>query len=91
VGELRRIMVSVPLGLLQEIDGIVAREKGNRSEFIREAVRLYLMERKQRDFYERMRTGYLEMSRINLALAEEGAAMEDEVTSLYEVRLAECE
>jgi CopG family transcriptional regulator/antitoxin EndoAI len=91
VGELRRIMVSVPLGLLQEIDGIVAKENRNRSEFIREAVRLYLTERKQRDFYERMRVGYLEMSRINLALAEESAALEDEVARLYDVRLAECE
>ncbi len=88
MGELRRIMLSVPINLLQEVDGMAAREKCNRSEFIREAVRQYLLDRKQADFQERMRQGYLEMAHLNLALAEEGAALENEATANYEARLA---
>ncbi len=68
----RRIMISVPAGLLQEVDGIAALEDGNRSEVIRSAVRAYIDERKRRVIRESMCRGYVEMGSINLALAELG-------------------
>ena len=78
----RKIMISLPSALLQEVDGIVALEKKNRSEFIREAMRLYLEERKKRDIRERLKRGYQEMAKINLALAEEGLALDRESLEL---------
>ncbi|MDF2500762.1 MAG: hypothetical protein K0Q77_1476, partial [Anaerosporomusa subterranea] len=39
VAELKRIMISIPNSLLQEVDGIVAVDKLSRSQFIREAMR----------------------------------------------------
>ncbi|MGE5484092.1 MAG: CopG family ribbon-helix-helix protein [Ignavibacteriales bacterium] len=68
----RRIMISVPAGLLQEVDGIAALENGNRSEIIRSAVRAYIDERKRREVRESMCRGYVEMGPINLSLAELG-------------------
>jgi len=45
----KRIMISLPEYLLEEVDGIVQEEKLNRSELIRQAMKLYLVERKKRN------------------------------------------
>ncbi|KJS20891.1 MAG: hypothetical protein JM58_19485 [Peptococcaceae bacterium BICA1-8] len=87
VSDLKRIMISLPDNLLEEVDGIVALEKKNRSEFIREAMKLYIEERKRRYLREQMRIGYLEMASINLALAYEGLNSEDEVQVLFDKAL----
>ena len=63
----KRIMISLPDHLLEEVDGIVAKENSNRSEFIRQAMKLYLIERKKRQIRESMQRGYLEMAKINLS------------------------
>jgi len=72
MADFRRIVVSLPNSLLREVDGLVAVEKRNRSEFIREAMRLYLEERKRHELRESLKRGYQEMASLNLALAEEG-------------------
>lgn len=77
-------MISLPDNLLEEVDGIVALEKKNRSEFIREAMKLYIGERKRRYLREQMRIGYQEMASINLALAYEGLDCEEEVQALFD-------
>jgi len=82
--QVKRIMISLPDSLLAEVDGIVAAEQLNRSEFIREAMKLYISERKRRMLREQMKTGYMEMARINLSLAVEQYELEAEVTSPFE-------
>jgi len=74
----KRIMISLPDQLLREVDGIVAREKSNRSEFIRQAMRLYLTERKKRQIRDSLQRGYLEMANLNLRMAAEAFQAEDE-------------
>ncbi len=74
----KRIMISLPQNLLSEVDGVVELEKRTRSEFIREAMKLYLQERKKRQIRERMQEGYMEMARLNLALANEAIDAENE-------------
>ena len=74
----KRIMISLPQNLLTEVDGVVELEKRTRSEFIREAMKLYLQERKKRQIRERMQEGYMEMARLNLALANEAIDAENE-------------
>jgi CopG family transcriptional regulator/antitoxin EndoAI len=92
VGELRRIMITVPAALLQEVDGMVALEKGRtRSEFVREALHRFLEDRKRREIRDRMKTGYLEMARLNLQLAEEGLSTEEDVDEVVQTYLAEAE
>jgi CopG family transcriptional regulator / antitoxin EndoAI len=77
----KRIVVSVPTHLLREVDGLVAMEQWNRSALIREAVRIYVEERKKRDMRQQMKRGYRAMARINLTLAEEGPVFEGPVRS----------
>ncbi len=84
MSETKRIMISLPDNLLDEVDGIVATEERTRSEFIREAMRLYLQERKKRQIRERMQKGYIEMARLNLNLANEALEAENEADVLAE-------
>jgi len=91
VTELKRIMISIPNSLLQEVDGIAAMEKLSRSQFVREAMRLYIEERKRRTVRDLMKKGYQEMAVINLLLAEEGLAADDEVFGQMPAALAEHE
>lgn len=74
----KRIMISLPDQLLQEVDGIVEKENSNRSEFIRQAMKLYLMERKKRYLRDSMQRGYMEMAKINLHMASEAFLAEEE-------------
>jgi CopG family transcriptional regulator/antitoxin EndoAI len=76
VAQAKRIMISMPDSLLQEVDGIVNRETGNRSEFIREAVKLLIAERSQRGNLEWYRVGYEQVGKLNRMLAEDGLAVD---------------
>ena len=71
------------------MDGIAAAEQLNRSEFIREAMKLYIAERKRRLLREQMKRGYLEMARINLALAVEHYRLEAEAARIIEMPVPE--
>ena len=82
--ETKRIMISLPDNLLSEVDGVVASERKTRSEFIREAMRLYLQERKKRQIREKMQKGYLEMAKINLNLSREAVYAENEAVLIAE-------
>lgn len=74
----KRIMISLPHHLLEEVDGVVEKEQSNRSEFIRQAMKLYLRERKKRHIRETMQQGYMEMASINLNMASEAFDAEEE-------------
>ncbi|AQS60165.1 CopG family ribbon-helix-helix protein [Desulforamulus ferrireducens] len=84
----KRIMISLPNSLLAEVDNIVEEERVNRSEFIREAMKLYIAERNRRILREQMKKGYLEMAKLNLALAIEYQHVEN-VSLGYELAKAE--
>lgn len=91
MGETKRILVSLPESLLEEVDILAAMENRNRSEFIREAMRLYIRERKKLQIRESMKKGYLEMAAINVELAEMGLTAENECFTGYETKLKKCE
>lgn len=91
MAETKRIMVSLPNSLLEEVDFIVSMEKKNRSEFVKEAMKLYIREKRKVEVSERLRDGYLEMSQINLTLAEVGFEQDMMELNVYEARLTGCE
>jgi len=91
VADLKRIMISIPDSLLQEVDGIIAMEKLSRSQFVREAMRLYIEDRKRKTVRDLMKRGYQEMAVINLTLAEEGLLAEAEVMEPLPTLLVERE
>lgn len=80
----KRIMISLPQTLLKEVDGVVEMERRTRSEFIREAMKLYLQERRKKQIRERMQEGYMEMAKLNLTLANEAINAENEADWLAE-------
>lgn len=91
MGQTKKILVSVPDNLLREVDEIVALESRNRSEFIRESMRLYIRERNKLRVHEQMKKGYEEMAKLNLMMAED--ALDEDGTTLnrYESILSESE
>ena len=91
VADLKRIMISIPNSLLQEVDGIIAMEKLSRSQFVREAMRLYIEDRKRKAVRDLMRKGYEEMAIINLTLAEEGLMADSEFLEALPTLLVERE
>lgn len=84
MAQAKRIMVSLPDSLLQEVDGIVRRETGNRSAFIREAMLLLIEERRRKERFEGCRLGYERMGKLNLILAEEGLEEDSKDLNDYE-------
>lgn len=70
MSQVKKILISVPDSLLQEVDAMVSHEKSNRSRLIQRAVMLYIKERKKAELKEQMKKGYREMADINLRLAE---------------------
>jgi CopG family transcriptional regulator / antitoxin EndoAI len=88
MAQAKRIMVSLPDNLLQEVDGIVRRETGNRSAFIREAMLLLITERRHRERMEGYRLGYEKVGKLNVALAEDGLDEDSRDLEKYENNLA---
>ncbi len=76
--ERKRINVSLPLSLLREVDVLAGGGRGSRSRFILEAMTRYVSEARRRQTLERLRSGYQEMAPLNLALAEEGLAVDSD-------------
>ena len=77
-------MKKLPKHLLTEFDGFVKQENVNRSEFIYQATKMYLRERKKRHIRESMRRGYMEMAKLNLSIASESFLAEYEAEHTVE-------
>ncbi len=91
MAECKRIVISLPGSLLEEVDSMSYIEQCNRSEFVRKAMKHYLKEIKRINFTENMKKGYIEMTQINITLAEVGLCADQECICNYESRLAERE
>ena len=87
MAQAKRIMVSLPESLLQEVDRIVRLETGNRSAFVREAMLLLIKERIRRNRTEQTCQGYLKVGRLNQTLAEDGLAADLKDLENYEAYL----
>ncbi len=91
LAELKKILISLPYNLLKEVDYIVSEEKINRSEFVREAMKLYIREKRKIEMRDRMKRGYQEMAEINIKLAEMCVEADNGQQRVYEERLGELE
>lgn len=89
MAELKKIIVSLPDNLLKEVDRFVSVEKTNRSEFVREAMKLYIKERRKAEMRDRMKKGYQEMAEINIKLAEICLDADNDQQIKYEDKLGE--
>ncbi len=84
-------MICLPNNLLQEIDGFIQEDSQDRSKFISDAMEVYIRELQGVKFKDNMRQGYLEMAKLNLAIAAEYFMVENSTFFNYEARLAECD
>ncbi len=91
MSQLKKVLITVPDSLLEAVDIAAKGDNVNRSEFVREAMKMYLREKKKRTNCEQMKKGYQEMAELNLNLAETYFAAEEEAFSSYEEKLAECD
>lgn len=82
--DLQEVAVRLPKNLLNEVDGLMKNEDSNLSDFICQATRNYLSEKKKRHFQESMQKGYLEMANINLHIASEAFQAEEEAETTLE-------
>jgi len=87
----RKILISVPDSLLTEVDDFANSQNINRSEFIRDAMRLYIKERKKNELSARLKKGYEEMAEINLEIAELCVCADEAQQKIYEAKLLECD
>ena len=91
MSQLKKVLITVPDSLLEAVDSAAKVENVNRSEFVREAMKMYLSERKKRARKEELKKGYQEMAALNLSLAETFFDAEEEALLVSEEKLAECE
>lgn len=74
----KRIVISLPQQVINEVDRMIKNENLDRSEFIHQATKMYIREKKKRHIRESMRQGYMEMAKINLNIASEAFLLEEE-------------
>lgn len=91
MSRLKKILISLPDTLLDEVDNLATQQDINRSEFVREAMKLYIKEKKKSELNSRMKKGYEEMGDINLEISEYCLRADSIQQQSYEEKLAECE
>lgn len=89
--ETRRVTVSLPCSMLDEVDIMVPMEYKNMSDFVVDAMKLFLEEKKKLEIIEKLKNGYKEMSQLNLRLAEIGLEQDIMDLAIYEANLKRCE
>ncbi len=91
MAETRRVVVSLPSNLLDEANDMVPIEYKNMSDFVMEAMKLFIAEKKKLEIIERLKNGYKEMSDLNLKLSEIGIEQDNIELTLYELNLRRCD
>lgn len=85
----KRLVVSLSDTLYDEFNSALKEDCKKRSEFIKEAIILYIRDKKRLDNISRMEKGYREMAQLNLEFAEMGFARDIRELKEYEAKLSE--
>lgn len=85
----KRLVINLSETLNNELDKILKTNNKKKSEFIREAVILYIEETKKLNLQEQMKNGYEEMAEVNLQYCELGFESYNEELNKYETGLLE--
>lgn len=80
----RKISVTLPDLLLEEVDFLASSLNRSRSELIAAILSQYLKERKSIEFKQHLKKGYLEMGDINLNIAEKSLLSDECAYEIYE-------
>lgn len=82
--EKRKISVTLPDLLLEEIDILASSLNRSRSELITTVLKQYLNEIRNIELKNQLKKGYLEMGDINLNIAEESLLSDEGAYEIYE-------
>jgi CopG family transcriptional regulator/antitoxin EndoAI len=85
----KKLVVNLNESLYNEFNKALEEDCKKRSEFIREAIILYIEEKKRHNIMDAMRKGYMEMAQLNLEIAEMGFANDIDELKKYEAKLSE--
>ena len=85
----KRIVVNLSEKVFDDFNAALEKDSKKKSEFIREAIILYIKERKKFDISSQMQKGYTEMAELNLEISEMGMKCDIGELSEYEVKLSE--
>ena len=85
----KKLVVNLTEKLCTEFDRALEEDSKKRSQFIREAIILYIEEKKKMRSIEEMKQGFLEMAELNLDLSEMGFSCDINELNLYEAKLSE--
>lgn len=86
---LKRLRVGLSDTQWSEFDAALREDSKKRSEFIREAIILYIEEKKRMRSIEEIKQGFLEMAQLNLEFAEIGFSCDVCELDQYEAKLSE--
>jgi len=83
----KKITVTLPENLMNEFNRMLMEDTISRSDFIKEAITVYIRERRQ--YFEEVKKGYLEMAALNVEISE--MCFEEDINMLreYETKLSE--
>lgn len=89
--EYKRISVSLPEDVLEDIDSLKSEFNNSRSFAVESIIRLYLSERRRIEQKKDLMKGYAAMADINLSIAEDFFASDQATQDAYEHYLMGCE
>lgn len=85
----KKLVVNLSESLNNEFNKALEQDCKKRSEFIREAIILYIEEKKRLSLIDQMRKGYMEMAQLNVEISEMGFAKDIDELKKYEAKLSE--
>ena len=85
----KRLVVNLSEALYNQFNKALEKDCKKRSEFIREAIILYIEEKKKLSLIEEMQKGYMEMAQLNIEISEMGFMSDMEELNDYEMKLSE--
>jgi len=85
----KKLVVNLSETLYIEFNKTLKKDSKKRSEFFREAIILYIEEKKRLSYIDEMKQGYLEMAQLNLEIADMGFEIDIKDFKDYEVKLSE--
>ena len=80
---MRRIIVTIPSNLLQQMDEMAARLNLDRSQFICQSVETFLEEQRRHELRVLLKEGYLYRAQESLRIAEEFVYADYEAVTRY--------
>ena len=91
MAQLKKILISLPDTLLEQVDEFAGKDGVSRSEFIRKILSDFVDTRKKQEIREQLEKGYQIMAEINSEWAEFCVEADNQTQFGYEEKLSESE